>query len=552
MLTSSFNIWEMDIKPQKNKQNNFLHGAVILSVAGIITKVIGAAFKIPLTNIIGAEGHSFYGVAYPVYQFFYTISTAGFPVAIAKMVSERIAIGDFVNARKSFKLAMKTIIVLCSFSFAIFFFCAGTIARIYKNPGAEASIRSLSFAFLFVAIVAPLRGFFQGMQNMNPTAFSNIVEQLVRATVGLALAVAFYKTNLEFAAAGATFGASAGMAVAAIVLSLFYFRAIGEFKRNEEKSFIVAESEKERLRELLSIVIPITIGSAVLPIMMNVDAVIVMRRLQETGWSVKDARSLYGLISGYCDPLANIPVVFIDAITISLLPAVSIAFSRNDEEVLKKTIGTGLKSIMLVAYPCAIGLIVLAGPILHTLFMANPEEAQQSIHTLQILSLGIIVLAAMRTLSACLQGVGRITIPVVNLTIGAVIKIIITYIMVGIPAVNVNGAAIGTVTAYGTAAVLNYYSLKKEIEFELGFVDTFIKPLLPAAVMGLSTICTYTLAIKTTSNNTVSTLISIVLAVIVYFVAAFFTRTVSEDDLIMIPMGIKVIKLAKKLHLLRK
>ena len=234
---------DTDNRPQVNTEaagtkaaSRLMQGATILAVAGIVSKIFGAIFRLPLTNLIGAEGQSYYGAAYPVYQLFYVIATAGFPVAISRMVSERVAHGDYINAHRSYRLALKTTLVISLISFAICFFGAGAIAGLVKNPGAEFSIKAISIALLFTPIAASLRGYFQGHQKMTPTAVSQVIEQMVRVAVGLALAYMFFRTSLEKAAAGATFGASAGMIAAMIVLIFIYSRNKADREEEFRKS----------------------------------------------------------------------------------------------------------------------------------------------------------------------------------------------------------------------------------------------------------------------------------------------------------------------------
>ena len=529
--------------------STLMKGATILAVAGIVSKIFGAVFRIPLTNMIGAEGQSYYGAAYPVYQFFYVIATAGFPVAISRMVSERIAVGDHINAHKSFSLALKVTSVISLMSFAICFFGAGLIAGLNKNPGAEASIRAISIALLFTPVAASLRGYFQGQQNMTPTAVSQVFEQIIRVCVGLALAYMFFRTSLENASAGATFGASAGMIAAMIVLLVIYAKDRPQREKRLRESVIRDETGKERLKELVDIVIPITIGSSIMPLMMIIDAAVVMRRLQATGWTLGMSKTLYGLISGYCDPLVNLPVVFIDAITISLIPAVTTAFTLRHKAELDGNIKTGLKTMMIIAYPCAIGLIVLAGPILHLLYPTKPDEADLAVRTLQVLAISIITLAIMRTLSSSLQGIGKMTLPVVNLFIGAVVKIIVTYILVGIPALNINGAAIGSVLAYLTAGLLNYRGLRKYADVELDLKSIFVKPLYASLIMGVSAVAAYRLVFMIHPGNLTATGSAIIIAVIVYFVMVFLTGAVTEEELALIPKGKMIYNIAVRLHL---
>ena len=526
-----------------------MQGATILAIAGIMCKILGGIFRIPLTNMIGAEGQSYYGAAYPVYQLFYTVATAGFPVAISRMVSERVAKNDYINADKSYRIAMQTSVVVSIIAFAICCFGADQIADFVGNPGAAASIRAISIALLFTPFAASLRGYFQGLQIMTPSAISQVAEQFVRVCAGLLLAYMFFRTNLEYAAAGATFGASAGMIAAMIVLYIMYYRFRHQRRGNAAQSAVIEETTRDRFRELVEIVIPITIGSSIMPLMMTIDLAVIMRRLQATGWSLSMSKTLYGLISGYCDPLVNLPVIFIDAITISLIPAVTRAFTLKIKSDLDGNIMTGLKTMMIIAYPCAVGLIVLAGPILHLLYPTKPDEAEMAIHTLQILSLGIVTLSVMRTLSASLQGIGKMTLPVINLGIGAVIKIVATYILVGIPSLNVNGAAIGTVIAYLTAALLNYRGLRKHADVDLDLGNIFIRPLWASLIMGAGAVGMYKLIFMLHPSNLIASGIAIIFAVIVYFVMVFVTGAVSREELALVPKGETLYNIAVRMHL---
>ncbi len=542
---------------QNNSNNNsmdkagskLIKGATILAVAGIISKLLGAVFRLPLANLIGAEGMSYYGVAYPVYSFFLVLSVAGFPVAISRMVSERTALGDHRNAFRTYKVSFTLMIAIGIVSFLICFFGAGQIATAMGNPGAKASLMAIAPALLLAPIVSSFRGYFQGQQNMLPTGTSQVFEQFVRVGVGLSLSFLFAKKSLELASAGATFGASAGLVAALAVLLIIFYAT--KRKRNAliEKSIVREETNKGLLKELFGIAIPITIGSTIMPLMMILDSMIIMRRLQATGWTLAESKTLYGLISGFCDPLIGFPGVFIDAVSMSLLPAVTAAYALKKKDEMERTIQTGIKTMMVVAYPCAIGLIVLARPILHMLYPFRAEEAELAVANLQILSLSIITLSAMRTFSTSLQAVGKMVLPVVNLFIGALVKIVTSYVLVGIPALNINGAAIGSVAAYLVAGVLNYRALKKYSGAELDLGSTFVRPLVASGIMGVATIAVYKLGMHFIGSNSVSALVSILAAVAVYFVLIFATKTMSREEALMLPAGSKLVRLSDKLHL---
>ena len=538
-----------NIENKEGKQTSALlmKGATILVIAGIVSKIFGAIFRIPLTNMIGAEGQAYYSAAYAVYNLLFVIATAGFPVAISRMVSSRIAEGDFINAHKSYKLAMKVSWALGIISFIVMFFGAGAIAAAYKNPGAEASMKAISVALLFTPVVASMRGYYQGRQNMKPTGITEVVEQMMRVAVGLTLAYMFYKTNLQYAAAGATFGASAGIIAALAAMAVIYARDKDSRSKLLEGSIVKDETDKKRLKELFAFLIPITIGASVMPIMFNIDAGIIVRRLLATGWDPVMAKKLYGLMGGFCDPIINLPNIFIDAICISLMPAVTTAFTLNNKKDLDDHIKTGLKTMMIITYPCAIGLIVLAKPILTMLYYRKYDEALLAVPALQILALSIITLSIMRTLQSCLQGIGKMMLPVYNLFIGAIVKAISSYILLGIPAVNINGAAIGSVLAYVTAGILNFRALKKYTDVSLDMKSIFVRPLIAALIMGAAAIASYKLLYLITSSNAVSTLASVMFAAAVYFVSAFLTGAVTKDEIELIPKGDLIYRLAVRL-----
>ena len=528
-----------------------LKGATILAIAGIVSKVFGAIFRIPLTNMIGAEGQSYYSAAYPVYQLLYTVATAGFPVAISRMVSERIARGGYINAHKSYKLALKVSAVLGIIAFAIMFAGAGAIARFYKNPGAEASMRAVSFALLLTPFLASMRGYYQGRQEMKPTAVTEVIEQMARVAAGLSLAYIFYKTSLEKAAAGATFGASAGVLVALIVMLFIYRSDRGRRKKLTKDSILRKETDKQRLKELLIFVVPITIGSSIMPIMFNIDAAIVMRRLLATGWDMTQAKKLYGLMGGYTDPIVSMPLVFVDAICISLMPAVTTAFTLKNKAELDGHIKAGLKTMMVITYPCMIGLMVLAKPILTMLYFRKPDEALTAVPTLQILSVTIVLLAIMRAFSTSLQGIGKMLLPVWNLFLGAVVKTVVSYLLVGIPALNVNGAAIGSITAYITAGTLNFLALRKYAGVSLDVKSIFVTPLYASLIMGAGALASYKLFFLITSSNALSTMLAILIAVAVYFVTVFLTGAITREEIVMIPKGDTIYRIAVRMKIAR-
>ena len=278
-----------------SNSNKFLKGAAILGIAGVIVKLIGAVFRIPLTNWIGTDGMSYYGCAYPIYSLFLTVSTAGIPVAISKMVAERVTVRNYGGAHKVFKVSLGLLSVLGVFSFLLCYLGADFIAgTIQNNPEAASSIRAISPALLFVPILSAFRGYFQGRQNMNPTAVSELTEQSVRAAVGLTLAYSFLAVGLPEAAAGATFGASAGSFASMVVIALIYVLNRKTIHTKIRRGDNNLEETGEILKKILMIAIPITLGASIMPIMNAIDSTVVMGRLEATGWTHDEAKNLFG------------------------------------------------------------------------------------------------------------------------------------------------------------------------------------------------------------------------------------------------------------------
>ena len=528
--------------------SKFLKGAAILGISGVFVKVIGAVFRIPLTNWIGDEGMSFYGCAYPIYSFFLVISTAGIPVAISKMVAERITVRNYGGAHKVFKVSLKLLTALGIISFLLCYLGADIIAGdMQNNPEAASSIRAIAPALLFVPIMSAFRGYFQGRQNMNPTAISELTEQTFRAAVGLSLAFSFLTAGLPEAAAGATFGASAGSFAGMSVIAVIYLlnRKVIHLKIRRGKNDY--ENSKDILKKILIIAVPITIGAAIMPIMSTIDSIVVMGRLEATGWTHEQAQSLYGQLSGYCGSLIGLPQIFTQAMAVSLVPAISAAFLKGGREELQDNIKLGLRATLLTGFPCAVGLFVLAEPILLLLFASRPAEATAAAPTLMVMAVGVVFLSTVQTLTGALQGVGRQSIPVRNLAIGAVFKLLVTYVCVGIPALNVKGAAMGTIAAYLVATLLDFAAVKKYTKTRFDFKLTYLIPCAASILMGAAAFAAYKFLFMVLESNTISTLLAIMIAVPVYGVLILLMRGITKEEIARLPKGDKLVRLLHKL-----
>ncbi len=534
-------------------KKTFLRGALILGVAGVIIKLLGAFFRIPLANMIGEEGMGYYMTAYPIYVLLLTLSTAGIPTAISKIVSEKNATGNRYGAHRVFQLSFILMFIIGIVTTAILFFGAEYIVKdIIGNPGAYYAMRAIAPALLFVPIMAAYRGYFQGLQDMNPTAISQVVEQFIRVIAGLFLAYYLFKHyRVEHAAAGASFGATAGSLAGAIFLILLYSgkkKKIHEELQQQPK--IQHETSGQILKRVIYIAIPITIGAAIMPIMNIIDTAIVMRRLQSIGYTIEAANGLYGQLTGMAGPIINFPQVLSMGIAISLVPVISDAFERKDYHFLRLNVESGVRVSMLMGLPAAFGLMALAEPIMLLLYPSQRASAVSAATSLTILAAGVIFLSLVQTLTGILQGLGKPSIPVKNLFIGGVFKIVITFVLTGIPLINVKGAAVGTLVAYIVATLLNAKSVIKYTGSRFNMNMVFFKPLIAAVSMGIVVIVAHKI-LNTSLGNNIATVISIAVGAMVYGLVLIFIKGITHDDFGMIPKGRKIEEILKKLKLIR-
>ncbi|MCF0144484.1 MAG: polysaccharide biosynthesis protein, partial [Firmicutes bacterium] len=531
--------------------------AAVLAAAGLIVKVLGAFFRIPLTNWIGAAGMANYAPAYAIYSVLLVISTAGLPVATSKMVSERYAIGQYREAERVFHLSRTIMTVLGIAGALVVLFGAGIIAEIVHVPGSALAMQATAPALLIVPIMSAYRGYFQGQQNMNPTAVSQIMEQVFRVGIGLSLGYIMMNGTL-FAdsydagargAAGGCFGASAGGFAGLLTVLLIYGLSKKAIKKRiaSDKN-TVREASSSIVKTIVKIAIPITIGAALLPLMNAIDASVVNSRLLATGWGVEEAKDLYGQLTSMADPIIGFPQVFMQAIIVSIVPMVSAAKRLGDYDDLRGTVSLGLRMTTMIAFPCTIGLLVLAKPTLLLLYPLQEESAVSATPCLQVLAIGFIFLGLVTTMTGILQGLTKQNWPVINLAIGIAVKIIITFILVGINSINIVGAAIGTLCAYLTAGTLDYICVKRFTGVRISVKQTIVKPLLSAIVMGGFVFVAYRVFMMA-GHNSIATLGSIIVGAVIYGIMIIKTKAITRDEVVNIKFGGKLASICDKLHL---
>lgn len=531
-------------------KKTFLKGAAILGIAGLMVQIMGAVFRIPLGNIIGDEGMGYYQTAYPIYVFLLVFSTNGAPAAISKMISERIALGHLREAHRVFKLSFLFMGVLGIIASAVFFFGAKPLVALLGNPGAYYAMMAIAPALLFVPLMSVYRGYFQGMQDMGPTAVSQLIEQAARVAVGLFLAIFLLSKGLDYAAAGATFGTSIGPILGVLTLILIYYRRRQKIHLDMNKIEIEErESGRQILKTLAMIAIPITIGVSILPIMNIADVVIVMTRLQTTGFSAENANALYGQLTGMAGPVINLPMAMALSMALSMVPAIAAANSTKDLNFLNINIRLGLRTSMIIGIPSSLGLMAISEPVMKLLYPLQMASAINASKSLFLLSMGIVFLCVAQTMAGTLQGLGRPGIAVYGLLGGLAVKIIATYVLVGIPALNVEGAAIGSSLGYAAVGIFNLYAVKKLTGINFDLKLSVYLPLLSGVVMFIIVKVSY-FVLFGIFGNSVATLLSVCLGAVSYGVMLIKTGGISANEIVLLPKGEKIALILKKIKLI--
>ena len=616
-----------------SKPNTFFGGAAILAVGILVVKLIGMFYKIPLLNIIGEQGSADFNNAYNIYSVLLTISTAGLPVAVSKLVSEADALGRRNQVRRTFRLALALFLILGVLSFLVMFFGSEQLAGLMNDSMAAPGIRALAPAVICVGCLSAFRGYAQGHGNMTPTAVSQIIEALCKLTVGLGLAywLVGHGADASHAAAGAITGVTVGTIVAlAYMLMNFLITRSQEPQLADDRP----DEPSTILKHLLMIAVPITISSSMVGIVTVIDTSLVQGQLQrallenQDTWtlyqdfvdfaSLKEAlsawqaalpdgsavsmslldqyaaqaealrdqqsaltdlqsaslelhaalenisRTLYGNYSGALN-IYNLPTSLMAAVTAAVIPAVSGALARRDRRGAGRITGSALRISALAACPMAVGLFALGEPIMALIFPnLNPQLAGPLLSTLGLATLFVCM---MLVCNSVLQAHGFVSLPVIIMVAGGVVKIITNYNVVIQPTIGIYGAPMGNILCFALCMTLDLVVMSRVLPRRPRYIQVFAKPLAASALMGLGAWAVYGLMSKlfeatgifmsadpvthevlglSRTGNAAATLLAILVAVVIYGVLVIALRAITKDDLMLMPKGEKI---ARMLHL---
>ncbi len=535
------------------KKESFVTGAAVLTASTIIIKILGAVFKIPLSNIIGKSAMGDFGVAYNIYALLLTLSTAGLPVALSRMVSVADALGRHNQVKRTFRVARAAFFVLGMTSTLIMLLFSRYLADFMGSPEAEAAISVLSPALVCVCLMSAYRGYTQGLGNMVPTSISQIIETLCKVVFGLSAAWILIRRGQSGStgAAGGIFGVTMGTVLGLVYIVPATLR-IDRKRAHPSSSPDVPESRRQTLKELVIFGVPIIIGSCVLNLVAMVDTKMIFGRLQNAlGYPYEAARALYGTYFN-SQTLYNLPSAFAVPMVTSAIPAIAAYVAGRKTRDASQVLGASLKLMNLLAMPMAVGMGVLAAPLMGGLYGDTDPAAGAILSVLSAAGYGVCI---MMVTNAILQAYGYERLPILTIAAGGVCKIAVNYVLLGNPDVNIVGAAVGNVACYLVISVLNLVIIRKKAPDCPKLLPLFIRPLLASLLMGGCAWGTYVLlrslfgSMGLFQGGRMLFLAPAVLAVAVgvaaYLVFVIVLKAITREELELVPKGDKIAKLLR-------
>lgn len=543
--------------PDTSKKSNrlFLSGVLILTFSNILIKVIGLTLKIPLHHILGDEGMAYYNVAYRIYVWFYMISTAGLPVAVSILISESRAKGNFREAKRIFRITLALFVVIGLFGMGVMMGGSKFFAAAYKFGDSDITILAIAPTLFFICISSAIRGFFQGYQNMFPTAISQIIEAAGKLTIGILFALYGIRQgySLPVVAAltilGLTIGVAAAMLFLCVSKLLFRETAFNEEYRRPDSGVMPLRSVKTLLWLLVITSVPIMLSSSVMSFTGMLDGMILSRRLQAIGFTEQLTREIFGNYDTLVVSMFNLPPALIYPISYSVIPLISASIATGDRKRVDFIMNSTLKTAALIALPCSVGMSVLSEPILIMIF--DDESAVRAAPLLSVLSAAVFFVGMVAVTSAMLQAHKLERKPIVSMIAGSAVKLAASYILIGIPAVGVYGAPLGTFLCYGVIALINFYFLAKYVKLVPNIRLLLFRPLAASLVCGAAAFGSYRLFGMLLPQKA-ATLGAIAVAAFIYIIAVFLLRCISREDILLLPKGQKIFGLLQRAGLMSR
>ena len=544
------------------QNDDFIAQGAILAVATVLTKVIGVIYRIPLANILGDAGNGFYGYAYQIYAMALMVSSLSLPTAVSKLVSAKLAAGQKRNSVRVFRCSMLFAVVVGAVITAAVFFGADAIS-VYamKSPLSVYALQMLAPGLFLVAVMAVIRGYFQGLGSMMPTAVSQIIEQLIRAVISIAGASIFVDIGTRagekageellgpaYGAAGATLGTVLGALIALVFLIFVIWAYRGQMTRQYRTDRSGREdSYRHILKVLVLTAVPILFSTAIYNINQILDLTIFNHIMDAQGYVEEEYMALQGIYSGKYDTLVNVPLSIPWALCSSVVPSLTAAVATRSRKLVHEKIDQTLRLTMVITIPCGVGFLVLASPLMVLLY----NDASKTPAYLLMLGSVVVVLYGWSSISnSILHGLNHISSPAKNACIALVVHLAAFVVMMTAFKMNVYALAAGNIVFAACMCWLNQRKVHKVCGFRMNIMDTFIKPLIASAVMGIVTYAAHLALDLLIGGRWIPTIIVIFIAMIVYVVVVLKIGTLSDEDIEALPMGARLLRLCRRLHLM--
>ena len=544
---------------------------MLLTIATAIVKVIGALYKIPLKMIIGDQGYSYFVTAYDIYMVLLMISTAGLPIAMSRMISQSTALNHNNQVRRIYKTARAIFLGLGIVSTALMVIFCHELAEFQGQPDAWAAVACLGPCALLMGIMSTYRGFSQGQGDMRPTSNSQMLEAVVKLIVGLAAAwgVMYFTKSVALAAGGAILGVTVSCMASVFYLCAKFQPAYKALPETDDRALSFGDTAKS----LLAIAVPITIGSAGLQVLAVMETNLYMGQLRSTLDATMSAGALETWLTAYgyegetlaradaiqflmdtrkgiynmAQTIFNMPCAFIIPITTSIIPAITAQLTLNNHTAVKSTEESAARITSLISLPCAVGLLVLARPVMALLGGYSGEKLDLATILLALLAVSIYLYSVLQLTNALLQAHGYVNIPVINTLVAGVLKLAVVYVLTGNPELGIIGAPIGMTLCYLAITIFNIIALYRAVKDRPALVPNFLRSLPAALVMGGCVFgCYYAL---TELLHITSTLllcgIPIVVGVVVYVVCVVLFKSITREDCLLLPKGEKIADLLR-------
>ncbi len=573
----------MEKKKNSSKQQSFLEGSFILLLATAVVKILGALYRIPLTALIGDDGMGFYSTAYDLYLPMYSIAMAGLPIAISRMVAEYVSTAQYNSAVATLKVARRAFWVTGGTGFVLMSLLAYPYVLYADNELSFRGILCIAPCLLFCCIMSAYRGYYQGLRNMTPTALSEVIEALGKLIFGYGFAFVAIKLSGDYsaqtlsnAAAAALFGITLGTAASSAFLVLKYKFSQPVFTAAQLEGSPMAEDNKVILKKMIAIALPIVAGSLVNNVTSLIDVAMVQHQLNvaiekapevfnnmyseliasklaiDPEYNIFEnlANTLYGCHRGFAYSIYNLVPVLTSVLGVSAIPVLVTAWSKKDGSEIKNNIETMLRTTAIICMPIGVGVATLSWPILNLLYSHQPLSIAVASKNLTILGVCAIFSGLAAPMTNMLQAIGKQKIPLRNIAIGAVLKIIINFVLVSTPSINIVGVPIGTLICYITIALLNLLSLVKHTKIVPNFFSCFVKPLISAIFCGVAAYFSYNLLVEMLGAK-IAVIVGIAVAGVVYFVVLMLLKTLNKYDVLSMPKGNKIYNILCKVGYFR-